>query len=192
MEVFSSIIIYHPSENPNVTYAILQSRNFFEDLGTFTLAGGLREVKRAQMAKEERAQQLANPKGKTPVHDIEMGDPGAEKARLLESEGAHLRKSQDQEYDSGGITGNSLEGEDTVILNRSLTSPTSESGFPGSDSPISEKARGKMRERRSLSVDNVNVLERAPLHIGRNGFVPTQEWVCQANLLVVEIMLTGK
>jgi hypothetical protein len=44
------------------------------------------------------------------------------------------------------------------------------------DSPKSEKARGKMRAR-SLSVETISSLDRAPLAIGKNGFVPTQEWV---------------
>jgi hypothetical protein len=154
----------------------LQSRKIFEDLGTFTLAGGLREVKRAQLAKEERARKLANSdsKGKTPVHDIEMGDPGAEKARLLESEGAALRESQEREQNSGGSPHGSQADEP---LTRSLMSPTSELGPSGLDSSPSEKARGKMRERRSLSIDAINQLDRVPLTIGRNGFVPTQEWV---------------
>lgn len=168
------MIFYHPSENPNITYAILQSRKSFEDLGTFTLASGLREVKRAQLAKEERTSQVANSKGKAPVHDIEMGDPSAEKARLLESEAVIQRESQDHDHGSGGNYRNSPEG---TTVTRSLVSPTSESGFPGLESPPSEKARGKMRQRRSLSVDNINALERTPLSIGRNGFVPTQEWV---------------
>ena len=42
----------------------------------------------------------------------------------------------------------------------------------------SEKARGKMRAGRSMSDDMTGSLERlAASGVGRNGFVPTQEWV---------------
>jgi len=45
--------------------------------------------------------------------------------------------------------------------------------------PISEKVRGKMKASGggSVSVENLTALDRVPLNIGRNGFVPTQEWV---------------
>ncbi|KIM48882.1 hypothetical protein M413DRAFT_89117 [Hebeloma cylindrosporum] len=173
LEVFGSVIYHHLGENPNLAYGILQSRKIFEDLGTFTLARGLREVKRVQLAKE--AKKISNPKGKTPVVDgVEMVDAGAEKARLLENEGAGNRGSQEREQDSGASPRDSQADEPVT---RSFMSPTSETLYASPDSPISEKARGKMRERRSLSVETLNSLDRVPLNIGRNGFVPTQEWV---------------
>ncbi|KAF9036701.1 high-temperature-induced dauer-formation protein-domain-containing protein [Panaeolus papilionaceus] len=168
LEVFSAILYYHPSENPNITYGILQSRKIFEDLGTFTLARGLREVRRAQLAKEERANRVANPKARASASDdLEAGDPAAEKARFLQNEG--VINSADIDHGSDGTRSSYDEA-----VTASMVSPTSENPYPGS--PLSEKARGKMRERRSLSVDNV-VLERVPPGLGRNGFVPTQEWV---------------
>ncbi|PPR04968.1 hypothetical protein CVT24_010426 [Panaeolus cyanescens] len=167
LEVFSAVLYYHPAENPNITYGILQSRKIFEDLGTFTLARGLREVRRAQLAKEERANRLANPKAKASADDLEAGDPAAEKARFLQDEG--IVGSADSDHGSDGPRSSY---DDAVTA--SMVSPSSENPYPGS--PLSEKARGKMRERRSLSVDNV-VLERVPPGLGRNGFVPTQEWV---------------
>jgi len=43
--------------------------------------------------------------------------------------------------------------------------------------PASETAKGKMKQR-SISLDRTNSLERiAAAGVGRNGFVPTQEWV---------------
>lgn len=63
---------------------------------------------------------------------------------------------------------------------RPLTSPTSET-VPLADAPgaVSEKVRGKMKARRSMSVETTGSLERiAATGVGKNGFVPTQEWVC--------------
>jgi hypothetical protein len=171
--VFSSVIYHHASENPNITYGILQSRKTFEDLGTFTLARGLREVKRAQQAKEASQQANPNSKGKGSVDEVEVADAGAEKARLLENEGASRgNDSTDRGRDD---TAHASLGED--VLTRPLMSPNAELPYSTVDSPISEKARGKMRARRSLSVDTINSLDHVSLGIGKNGFVPTQEWV---------------
>jgi len=152
-----------------VTYGILQSRKVFEDLGTFTLAHGLREVRRAQLAKEEHAKRLDDPKGKGKGHaeEIELGDPGAEKSRLLQSEGANVSRSSQEEDDlEAGGSPHLSAIDDSLVL--------SDNPY---GSPISEKARGKMRERRSASVETLNALDRVPIEIGRNGFVPSQEWV---------------
>ena len=166
--MFSSVIYHHASQNPNITYGILQSRKTFEDLGTFTLARGLREVKRAQLAKEASKQTSPNPKGKVSVDEVELADAGAEKARLLESEEASRgNDSGERGRDDSSIS----PGED--VLTRPLVSPNTDLPY---STPISEKARGKMRAR-SLSVETISSLDRAPLGIGKNGFVPTQEWV---------------
>ena len=184
--MFSSIIYHHAPENPNITYGILQSRKIFEDLGTFTLARGLREVKRAQLAKE--ASKQTNPKGKGSVDEVEMVDAGAEKARLLENEGASCGDSTERERDDNSA--NTPLGED--VLTRPLMSPNTESLYSTMtmDSPISEKARGKMKARRSLSADTITSLDRAPLGIGKNGFVPSQEWVCTFHSFVPKLLLT--
>ena len=152
----------------------MQSRKTFEDLGTFTLARGLREVKRAQLAKEASKQANPNSKGKASVDEVEMADAGTEKARLLENEGASPGDdpTERQRDDSSAHASPREDG-----LAQPLTSPNTEPSYPVVDSPISEKARGKMRARRSLSVDTISSLDRASLGIGKNGFVPTQEWV---------------
>ena len=183
LEVFSSVIYHHASQNPNITYGILQSRKTFEDLGTFTLARGLREVKRAQLAKEANKQASTNPKGKGSVDEIEMRDAGAEKARLLENEDAS-RGNDSTERGRDDSSAHVSPGEE--IFTRPLMSPNTEL----LDRPISEKARGKMRARRSLSIETISSLERAQLGIGKNGFVPTQEWVFTFPFLHSEFMLT--
>ena len=171
LEVFNSIALHNLAENPNLIYGILSSHKIFEDLGTFTLARGLREIKRVQLAKEEQAKKLgndANGKSKSSVDEAESENPGAEKARLLESETGN--NSIDEPAPLVGSTPRQSE----EILTRSFMSPSSDTVL----SPISEKARGKMKERRSLSIDTNSSLERiAAAGIGRNGFIPTQEWV---------------
>jgi len=72
-------------------------------------------------------------------------------------------------------------------------SPTADqAAFSAFPNAVSEKARGKMRERRSASLDTNNSLDRATASaVGWNGFVPTQEWVTswQQGLPLDSVML---
>ena len=178
LEIFNSVIQHNLADNPNLIYGMLRAHKTFEDLGTFTLAHGLREVRRAQLAKEEQARK-GDIKGKgRALGDLESGEePSIEKARLLESEASSRRESSELSQDPSPPSrdspqrGLSLDDE----APRPLVSPTTGSI---SDDALSEKVRGKMRERASMSVEMTRSLERIALAgIGRNRFVPTQEWV---------------
>jgi len=127
----------------------------FEDLGTFTLARGIRRIEQAK----EEANRIENRKARSRRTSVEQEAPHEEKSRLLREEG------QDDEEDA-----------DTVST-EPPTSTTPGSASVSGSTPISEKAKGKMRERRSTSSD-ITVDRAAAAAIGRNGFVPTQEWVC--------------
>ena len=174
-KLFNSIILHHLSDNPNFIYGVLNAHKTFEDLGTFTLSRGLREIRRVQLAKEEQARTA---EGKLKGKDAEE-EPSVEKARLLESE--HAEQVNLETLEEGRLPGNrdrvhSLQ-EDSMT--QSLASATSETlPSAGSASAVSEKARGKMRAQRSTSMDTTGSLERiAAVGVGKNGFVPTQEWV---------------
>jgi len=101
---------------------------------------------------------------------------------MLERENSLGISSREQSVDS--LTEIRVVPRDSPQLEEStaaqpLVSPTIEqatlSNFP---SAVSEKARGKMPERRSPSLDTDNSLDRVTANaVGRNGFVPTQEWV---------------
>ncbi|KII88756.1 hypothetical protein PLICRDRAFT_41986 [Plicaturopsis crispa FD-325 SS-3] len=195
LEIFNSVILHNVQENPNLIYAILTAHKAFEDLGTFTLARGLREIRRVQLAKEEQARKSET--GKNPARTA-GGDeePHEEKARLLESESvAALGESVSEERVSGSPqTPEQQQHEDEPSTTQPLTSPTTENApLVAAPSSISEKARGKMRApRRSNSIETTGSLERiAASGIGRNGFVPTQEWVTswQQGLPLDSVML---
>jgi hypothetical protein len=154
-------------------------------LGTFTLTRGLREIKRVQLAKEEQTRKLdSNAKGKGSADFGESSDPGAEKNRLLESESGASDIQVDSAENMHGIPRYSEGQEDRrdgelEVLTQSFMSPSSDSPLNGSV-PVatSEKARGKMKERQSLSLETNSSVDRvAATGVGRNGFVPTQEWV---------------
>jgi hypothetical protein len=173
--VFNSVILHNLSANPNLIYGILSSHKTFEDLGTFTLSRGLREIRRVQLAKEEQARK-ADIKGKGPRDTREDEQPHEEKAKLLRNESETAPEAiEDQE--TSPRRSQEQDPEISMVLPTSPTSETNPMSGQASSS-ASEKVRGKMRARRSQSLDTNGSLDQvAAAGVGRNGFVPTQEWV---------------
>lgn len=181
LEIFNSVIAYHPSDNPNLIYALLRAHRTFEDLGTFTLAGGLRDVRRIQLATEEQSH-VQDTKGKNRAVE-EYDQPHQEKQRLLERENAQsadsltevrvIPRDQQEQEPAGDVD------VEEIPSSQPLMSPTiDQATFSSPLTAVSEKARGKMPERRSTSLDTDTSLDRATATaVGWNGFVPTQEWV---------------
>ncbi|EIW60587.1 uncharacterized protein TRAVEDRAFT_119582 [Trametes versicolor FP-101664 SS1] len=198
LEAINGVLLHALSDNPNLVYAVLHAHKPFEDLGTFTLARGLREIRRIQQLKEERAAQAAgrDSKGKhrAPRDEEEGGGgvetPASEKARLLQRETGSLDLASTDTLPEG----RARSVEEELASTRPLMSPTaSETQMGGSGRPaVSEKARGKMRAGRTSSGDMTGSLERlAASGVGRNGFIPTQEWVAswQQGLPLDAVML---
>ncbi|KAJ7684956.1 high-temperature-induced dauer-formation protein-domain-containing protein [Mycena polygramma] len=188
LEIFNSVILHNLSANPNLIYGILSAHKIFEDLGTFTLSRGLREIRRVQLAKEEQARK-ADLKGKGPRTPEDDSQPHEEKAKLLRDESENALGLSDS-VEAHEPSPRQSQGQDPEISMVLPSSPTSESML-GSTS-ASEKARGKMKARRSQSPDRRGSLDRvAAAGVGRNGFVPTQEWVTswQQGLHLDSVML---
>ena len=137
--MFNSVIHNHLNENPTLILDILTSHKVFEDLAKFTLASGLREVKRVQMAKEELAKRAnnnnADSKGKGRVPDeVELGgDAGAEKAKLLQHESWNRASSLEEAAGSSPTT-----RSDSLESSRVMSPPPG--GEVGVSSPLSEEA----------------------------------------------------
>ena len=175
--MYNTVLLRNLADNPNLVYNLVRAHQAFEDLGTFTLARGLREIRRIQLAKEERARNSADKTAdnKSRVSQSDAEAPGDEKARLLRNEGSvDIPDDIEAQRQSASQTSEERVG-------RPLTSPIPPTASVSSEPPAlpSEKARGKMRARVSRSEDMTGSLERlAASGVGRNGFVPTQEWVC--------------
>ncbi|CAE6483497.1 unnamed protein product [Rhizoctonia solani] len=156
LEVFNNVITYHLQDNPNLVYALLRTRNVIEGLGVFTLRGAVRDVRR----REEAAKGLNN-KGKGKLVPGDNSDLSKEKRDLIEREKAQLLPTP-EELESGLAAG----GDDELVA------------------PIgmSEKARGKLREDAGLGrTESIDLSAEeelsAAVALGKNGFVPTQEWI---------------
>ncbi|ELU43067.1 Hid1 domain-containing protein [Rhizoctonia solani AG-1 IA] len=155
LEVFNNVIAHHLQDNPNVVYALLRARNVIEGLGVFTLRGAVREVRR----REEAAKGSNKGKAKL-VPGTENPDLSKEKRDLIERERAHLMPTPEEL--EGGLAG--VDDEPMVTIG------------------MSEKARGKLREDANPSrKESIDLSEEeelaAAVALGKNGFVPTQEWV---------------
>lgn len=128
-----------------------------------------------QLAKEELVRkEEGKSKGKRPADAVEEEEPADEKARLLESE----YSDQDNlvTLEEGTRQPDSQDGTRSPEESSPITDELPSA--PGPASSVSEKARGKRRAQRSMSTDATGSLERiAAVSVGKNGFVPTQEWV---------------
>ncbi|KAJ4488228.1 high-temperature-induced dauer-formation protein-domain-containing protein [Lentinula aciculospora] len=185
LEMFNSVILHHLSENPNLIHGILAAHKTFEDLGTFTLARGLREIRRVQHAKEDQARKLSLDDRRKSRKVTKEENTSEEKKNLLNKE------EEDDNNESSVATEIPHADMDVgpTTTAEPIVSPTSESI---SSAKPSEKAKGKMKQRRSSSSLDAGSLERiAAAGIGRNGFVPTPEWVAswQQGLPLDTVML---
>jgi len=173
--------------NPNLLYSILRSHKRFEDIGTFTLSKGLREIHRIKLAKED-AERVRAGKDKGKASDAAASTFSANESLAslaLSDEGQGPEKGVSRRGSSEAASLSQYsQSEDN--LDHPLTIPptptaasTPTSFLEGRPDTISEKARGKMRETvNSPPVEIDPELQRiAAAGVGRNGFVPTQEWV---------------
>ncbi|KAI6038982.1 high-temperature-induced dauer-formation protein-domain-containing protein [Pisolithus marmoratus] len=175
LEVFNSVIFHHLSDNSNLLYVIIMAHKTFQDLGTFTLASGLWEIRHAELVREERARQEdPNRKSNLGEVDIEAGDVQAEKARLLRNKNQDIAARSER---MESFREDAPEDEGVEIAS-----------VPASKS---EKARGKMRENSVSSETTSSAALLASTGVGRNGFVPTHEWVAswQQGLPLDTVML---
>jgi hypothetical protein len=185
LDAINSILYHHPSDNPNLLYSLLRAHVVFEDLGTLTLSRGLRDIKRREEEEKDGSPKVTG-KRMSRDRDPQAEQAHEEKARLLAAEGRSPPSSEvlaQESANSGPLTNTLLENS---LENLSIASPPptgtsswTERGAAGTSSmatELSEKARGKMRQ--TNETDTTSVVERAAaIAAGRNGFVPTQEWV---------------
>ena len=191
LETFNSIIYAHPRDNPNLLYAIVRSHKTFEDLNSFSLARGLRQIKQMQLAKEEEENRRGGRDNSKRSSLDRAQSNDQEKRRLLAQEGRSSLNDDETLY-----AASLNEAEQALTTTQPLVSPTSttvptphrsptpnsggaEHEMVGDDAagsqPLSEKARGKRREQTHAMTSSLEHV--AATGVGRNGFVPTEDWV---------------
>lgn len=146
------------------------------------------------MAMEEQSH-VPDAKGKSRAAEEEYDQPHQEKQRLLERENALGISSREQSADNltevRVIPRDPLQqepaghGEDIPSTQPFMSPSIDQASFSGLPIVASEKARGKMPERRSTSLDTEDRATASA--VGWNGFVPTQEWVRTSHRCKVEV-----
>jgi hypothetical protein len=144
------------------------------------------------MAQEEQAAKAdLNPKQR---HDEDAEEEvQGEKARL-----AGRLSSADVDLEKGVELGQSPRDDLHRDDGSGHPPSTPEVATPTEAVPTtSVKARGKMKARRSTSLETSSSLDRAAAaRVGRNGFVPTDEWVrlvlCSSNRYFINLRCPGR
>ncbi|KAL1742803.1 high-temperature-induced dauer-formation protein-domain-containing protein [Schizophyllum fasciatum] len=167
LEVFNGIIFHQLSDNAHLLYALLQAHQTFEDLATFTLARGLREIRRVQRAKED----LQRRRGSRDSLGHSRTDSAA-RGRAPRTPEANISRSGTPDSVEKGRSLDSAR----LMEEGAAHGPSDAESVPRSQRR-SEKARGKMKERSPEDEMDESLERIAAAGVGRNGFVPTQDWV---------------
>jgi len=146
----------------------------------------LRDIQRVKEAKEE-AERIKSGK------PIEKGKKSEASAMSPSSRLTSLEEGSLEKISSGHGSSDALPREEevdppipipptpTAAADRTFSALRVSSPPPTAPAPLSEKARGKMKEGSGASIGGTDLdpeLERvAAAGVGRNGFVPTHEWV---------------
>ncbi|CAG8556077.1 1200_t:CDS:10 [Paraglomus brasilianum] len=134
LEAFNNIIQYQFSDNPNLVYAMVRNHRKFEDFSKFTLSKGLSDIKKLQIAREERRRQILPTTPKSPTSPKRPASTSASNRNKIsnqedineQTELLHSERNSDDTERKASETGDCNEGE------------------------MSEKARGKLPEGVSL------------------------------------------
>lgn len=149
----------HCPQNPTLIYSILRSQKRFEELSTFTLAGGVSELRRVRLERKAAAAAAATPPTLRRTSSSTLGTVPEDRVSK-EGAGAEGEKPA------------SPGGEEPPAV-------AAAGGAP------SEKAMGKRRER-SSSVSTLTTAtgdlsiegsEGGEVFVGKHGFVPSEGWV---------------
>jgi hypothetical protein len=159
--------MHGPSDNPHLLYEMLCAHRSFEMLPTFTLSRAIHAILRTHSMQEHKLLPTAvDAKGKARISfEGEVHDDQSKRMRPPSSGlGSHLGR---------------MHIPDDLPRTDELTRvPGNASGEydSGNSNPSSEKTRGKSRELLSESfIADDEAIKAAGL--GRNGFLPTEDWV---------------
>lgn len=156
-------------DNPNLIYSILRSNDRLHALATFTLPSALSEIAHAKAAKEDHLR-------RTGVHT-------SDQKRSTSPE----QTTPPQTGEDEGIDPSAREEKERVrdreeTLAANTTTPDQQVASSSPVSGLSEKARGKLRERTpSAGSLSSSAFPAAASNIlgyeSSSGFVATEEWV---------------
>lgn len=216
LETFNNIIHYQMPDNPHLIYSIIKVHQRFENLATFTLHEGLKEIDRVK----QRRQQFPKLSTRSPH------DPTSPKASLLGSRRGSIGEDDgiskvDSQHSTFGNDDHQSQEEVEEELRTLRVSATDKKGkgkmtdqvrksslnVPLSSSSCSSEPFQVIESRKSSVVFSnsgsgswtdlnqfVDSPTKAAQAIGKNGFIPTESWVASWRdslpLDTIQIMLS--
>lgn len=139
------------AQNPELIYALIRAHERFDQLATFTLSGGVAEVRRARLEKKARAG--LGTIAETPAR-------GEEEAR-----------------EEGGDEGEGAEGEGEKEVSEKVRGKRRDLGAGGERERRRESISSLSVADLSLAAGAGGGAEEGQPFVGKNGFVPTEGWV---------------
>jgi hypothetical protein len=173
LEAINSVVTRHLCESPHLVYGLLAAHRQIDTLTNFTLASGLQEIRHQQRKLElqqKPADSSSTNKGKSRDINTLTEPSGLDQKVSLRDD---LHHSLDSLHDE-------LQSE----IGANTASPTTHLASTLGSIHSSEKQLGKMRQGRSQSMDGLSGLLAT---VGKNGFMPSEEWVRHDDLQILRV-----
>ncbi|CAG8581716.1 6258_t:CDS:10 [Paraglomus occultum] len=218
LETFNNIIQYQFSDNPNLVYAMVRNHRKFEDFSKFTLSKGLSDIKKLQLAREERRRQIQPTTPKSPTSPKRPASTSASHRNKISSqeeiteqtELLHPERNSDDTERKVSETGDVNEGEMSEKARGKLPEGASppERGQTGERSTERETVAENDKKNLEKDEKTERKMERidgkvegrtdkkadlviTPFAVGKSGFIPTEDWVSSwhSNLPIGNILI---
>lgn len=166
-------------QNPELIYAICRSSARFDQLSTFTLSSGIADA---------RAERVAR-KNKNAIPAAAAAAAASPHSNSGTSSPAMTPRGGEAGFELSTTTGTTVPTAAPLpVLTEGHEVQKGDANAQGQDADMSEKARGKRRERSESNVaaarladlnlrGAVDVPATTTTFVGKNGFVPTESWV---------------
>ncbi|GAA5969685.1 hypothetical protein JCM3765_006112 [Sporobolomyces pararoseus] len=183
LETFNNILYHNFSLSSRFIYALSQTHKRFELLSHFTLELGVSEARRLRAERRKRQLQYSS----SNLESVKEGEATTNNNNDSSSR-LSARSMSSPRLSISSTYSNTSGGPTSPTRTNSLTE-----GGGGDETELSEKAAGKRRERSLSSLGTFNmselslnegsgtqastVSEDEGTFVGKNGFVPTEQWV---------------
>ncbi|KAH8554602.1 high-temperature-induced dauer-formation protein-domain-containing protein [Umbelopsis sp. PMI_123] len=165
LESFNNIIQYQFTDNPNLIYAMIRAHIKFEKLRDFTLASALQEIKRIQLAKEEKRR-----KSQQLQHD------SAESTDLAQSELTVPPQEASEQTEDKALSekarGKRKEQQSSAPDAKSEAEQSAANEHPTEVTEGTDPAELLRRQSSASSIMSQTIVPGS-----RSRFTPTQDWI---------------
>ncbi|GAA5900472.1 hypothetical protein JCM6882_001256 [Rhodosporidiobolus microsporus] len=165
LETFNNVVHHNLDSNPHLIHSLLLTLKRLDLLSDFTLQTGVAEARRLRAARKARQAGIAPPSSLGAIPEGEAAERDSAPLSPSPNEGAGASEKALGKRRERTLSTSSLGGFSVADLSLSSSSP-------GGGTPGGEESPSLSRESLDLGAGG----DERPF-VGRNGFVPTEEWV---------------